>query len=79
MHRGIVLDEALRRQRVTRDEVLSVLRCNGVTAIEDAVAVVLETDGSFSVLEAGSTTPRSTISDVPGSGPQNSAASLTSF
>lgn len=72
VHRGAVLDEALRRQRVTRDEVLSVLRSNGVAAIEDATAVVLETDGSFSIIRAGSFGPRSTLSDVPGPGPNGS-------
>jgi uncharacterized membrane protein YcaP (DUF421 family) len=50
VHRGAFLDGAMRKQRVTRDEVLSVLRRQSITAVEDAAAVVLETDGSFSVL-----------------------------
>jgi uncharacterized membrane protein YcaP (DUF421 family) len=51
VHRGAFLDGAMREQRVTREEVLSVLRGqSSITAVEDAAAVVLETDGSFSVL-----------------------------
>lgn len=51
LFRGDFQDEALRRQRVTRGEVLAALRNNGSGAIEDVEAVVLETDGSFSVVE----------------------------
>lgn len=50
LHRGRFLDHALRKQRVTRDEVLSVLRAGGEGDMRDVHAVVLETDGSMSVL-----------------------------
>ena len=50
-HHGRFLENALRAQRVTRDEVLSVLRLNGVDDASDVGAVVLETDGSMSVLK----------------------------
>ena len=52
LHRGRFLDEAMRRQRVTREEVVSALRSSGLARPEDAAAVVLETDGSLSVLKA---------------------------
>ena len=48
---GRFLDAALKAQRVTRDEVLSALRSEGVSDVEAVHAVVLETDGSMSVLE----------------------------
>jgi uncharacterized membrane protein YcaP (DUF421 family) len=51
LHRGRFLDDAMRAQRVTRGEVLSALRASGLTRREDAAAVVLETDGSLSVIE----------------------------
>ncbi len=51
VHRGEFLDGALRKQRVTRDEVLSVLRGEGIAAVAETMAVVLETDGSFSILK----------------------------
>ncbi|MFC7610940.1 MFS transporter [Teichococcus aestuarii] len=50
LHKGRFLDAALRAQRVTRDEVLSALRAAGVPGPEQALAVVLETDGTLSVL-----------------------------
>jgi uncharacterized membrane protein YcaP (DUF421 family) len=51
LHRGRFLDGSMRQQRVTRDEVVSALRSSGPARPEDA-AVVLETDGSLSVVEA---------------------------
>lgn len=47
---GRLFDGVLEEQRVTRDEVLAVLRSEGVTDRRGIAAVVLETDGSFSVL-----------------------------
>ncbi|MDK1472872.1 DUF421 domain-containing protein [Streptomyces sp. 549] len=47
---GRMLDEALRSQRVTPDEVRQAIRAQGTGAVEDVRAVVLETDGSFSVV-----------------------------
>ncbi|UHC14327.1 DUF421 domain-containing protein [Methylobacterium currus] len=49
---GELITGAMRRQRVTRDDVLSALRSEGLDDLSQAAAVVLETDGSISVLEA---------------------------
>lgn len=57
LHRGRFLDAALRVERVTREEVLSVLRSNGADDPADVAAVVLETDGSFSVLKSDPEAP----------------------
>lgn len=48
--RGELLHDALRDERVTRDEVESVVRGSGLSSLAAAGAVVLETDGSFHVL-----------------------------
>jgi uncharacterized membrane protein YcaP (DUF421 family) len=50
VHRGAFLDAAMKRERITREEVLAVLRSNGFGAIGSVEAVILETDGSMSVL-----------------------------
>jgi uncharacterized membrane protein YcaP (DUF421 family) len=50
VHDGAFLPGALRRERVTRDEVFSALRAGGYSDIAQASAVVLETDGSISVI-----------------------------
>lgn len=53
-HRGRFLDAMLRRERVTREEILAAVRSQGVGSLSDVAAVVLETDGSFSVLKTSS-------------------------
>ncbi|WP_229665322.1 YetF domain-containing protein [Paracoccus acridae] len=50
VHEGQYLDAALRRQRVTREEIDAALRQNGQTDIAKVMSVVLETDGSLSVV-----------------------------
>ena len=67
VHRGRFLDDALRAERVTREEVLYALRSNGATDPADIASVVLETDGSFSVLESDPGAP--TLRTVAGAGP----------
>lgn len=47
---GKFVDSALRRQRVTTDDVLAAIRSDGAGEIADIAAVVLETDGSISVV-----------------------------
>jgi uncharacterized membrane protein YcaP (DUF421 family) len=47
---GTMLDDALRDARVTREEVRAAVRSAGIGALGDVAAVVLETDGSFSVI-----------------------------
>ena len=49
-HRGRFLPTAMHRARVTEDEVVTALRKQGVARLEEAEAVVLETDGSLTVL-----------------------------
>ena len=67
LHRGRFLDDALRAERVTREEVLAVLRSNGVDDPAGVAAVVLETDGSFSVLKSGPEAP--SLRTVAGASP----------
>lgn len=50
LYRGDFLGDAMRDERVTREEVLSALRANGHADLEGVEAVVLETDGTFSVV-----------------------------
>lgn len=66
---GTFLDEALTDERMARSEVLQVLRQQGVASLEEAVAVVLETDGTLSVVTSSPSPGRSsTLSDVAGWG-----------
>ena len=51
-HGGRFLEDAMRRERVTREEIRTALRTSGVSQVEGVSAVVLESDGTFSVMEA---------------------------
>ena len=53
LHRGDFLPSALRQARVTQDEIRAAVRAAGLASLVDAEAVVLETDGSFSVIRRG--------------------------
>jgi len=48
--RGEYIDSAMRKERITRQEVLSAIRESGIIQVEDVGAVVLETDAKLSVL-----------------------------
>jgi uncharacterized membrane protein YcaP (DUF421 family) len=50
---GRYLEAAMTRERVTRGEVDAAVRKQGVGRIEEVAALVLESDGSFSVIRAG--------------------------
>lgn len=51
-HRGEFLNDALRRERITDTEVLAAIRSQGLGAIDGVESVVLETDGTFSVISS---------------------------
>lgn len=59
VQRGMFIESAMRRQRVTHTEVLAALRGKGIAAVEESAAVVLETDGSISVV------PKSGAAEAP--------------
>lgn len=44
------LREAMKRQRVSAEEVHAAVRSAGVASLDDVAELVLETDGSFSVI-----------------------------
>ena len=53
LYLGEFLPAALRRGRVAEDEVRAAIRSAGLASLNEAEAVVLETDGSFSVIRRG--------------------------
>ena len=52
LYRGSLMHAAQRRARVTDDEVLAAVRAAGAGSLDEVEAVVLETDGSVSVVRA---------------------------
>jgi uncharacterized membrane protein YcaP (DUF421 family) len=51
---GRFIDPHLRRERIDRDDVEMAMREHGVESLKDVKLAVLETDGSISVVPAGS-------------------------
>lgn len=49
-HQGRLLERTLHRERVTREEVLAAVRAKGFGSLDKVHAVVLETEGEFSVI-----------------------------
>lgn len=70
-YKGQLLPAAMRKARVTEEEVRSAVRSNGIAALDEVEAVVLETDGSFSVVKKGAGDSRSTLTDVMTPGPRD--------
>ena len=61
---GEYCDSALKSQRVTKSEIRAAVRGAGIIAIEEVAAVVLETDGSFSVMPHNNSGSKTALSDV---------------
>jgi uncharacterized membrane protein YcaP (DUF421 family) len=64
LYRGEYLPAALRKARVTKDEIKAALRTAGFSALGDAEAVVLETDGSLSVVGRSDRDEKSSLEGV---------------
>lgn len=62
---GEVLDPALSRARVTRGEVLQAVRSSGHGGLEAIAAVVLEPDGTLSVIGRSSSGDEQALAQVP--------------
>lgn len=70
LHRGEFLPAALCRARITEDEVRAAVRLAGLLSLDEVEAVVLETEGSLSVVRRGSGNGRTSLAGVqlpPGS------------
>jgi uncharacterized membrane protein YcaP (DUF421 family) len=66
LYRGQFLPRGLQRSRISRDEVRAAVRGVGLPALTDAHAVILETNGSLSVIRADGQAPaeRSSLEGV---------------
>jgi uncharacterized membrane protein YcaP (DUF421 family) len=50
LHRGEFLESTMLRERVSKDEIRAAIRGQGKSGTKGIAAVVLETDGSFTVI-----------------------------
>ncbi len=64
LRQGVLLTGAMRRQRVTDNEVYQAIRQQGIGDLSAVAAVVLETDGTFSVISDQQAGSGSALRDV---------------
>lgn len=64
LYHGAFLPVALRRARVAEEEVRAAVRSAGLAYLNEVEAVVLETDGSFSVVRRGAGNGRQSLEGV---------------
>ncbi len=50
VYNGKMLDAMMRKERIGEDEIYALLREKGMSSIEQAAAIVLETDGTLTVI-----------------------------
>ncbi|CAN5690430.1 DUF421 domain-containing protein [soil metagenome] len=66
LKRGEFIDDKMRQTRVSESEVLAAVRASGSASLADVEAVVLETDGSFSVVRSAEGRDTDALRDVDG-------------
>lgn len=65
--KGEFLSDEMKKQRVTKSEILAAIRSSGSSSLKQVEAVVLETDGSFSVIgKSEKADSRELLQDVEG-------------
>lgn len=63
-YRGRFLEKALRKQRVRKDSVLGTVRKNKFSSLDEVEAIILETDGSLSVIGKSQKTDQSSYQSI---------------
>lgn len=76
MYQGAFLSSALRITRVTEDEVMAAVRSAGHEILVKIEAVVLETDGSFSVVQKKGGAGKSSLEGIKVPGPGESRCQI---
>ena len=66
MFKGNFLDDVLKDKRVTKGEVLAAIRVKGYSCIGEIGAIVLETNGNFSVIKDLDLSQATAMRDVRG-------------
>lgn len=66
LRRGKMLEHAMKSERVSRDEVLAAIRREGLSGTHEVDALILETDGSFSVVPKASGSHDAALEAVDG-------------
>ena len=63
-YRGQFMEGAMRKQRVRKDSLLGTVRKNKFSSLEQVEAIILETDGSLSVIKKQAQTDQTTYKSI---------------
>ncbi|PIC76726.1 MULTISPECIES: DUF421 domain-containing protein [Sporosarcina] len=63
-YEGSFLKETMKSERILEEEIFQAARSSGLGSLDDVSAVILETDGSISVIQSESQTSFSTLSNL---------------
>jgi uncharacterized membrane protein YcaP (DUF421 family) len=63
-YRGNFIENKMKKERVTKEEIFAALREQGISGTEQAEAVIIETDGSLSVIKKSENNSKSTLENV---------------
>ncbi|HNR12583.1 MAG TPA: DUF421 domain-containing protein [Thermodesulfobacteriota bacterium] len=74
LHKGKLLERALREERIKKEELLQAIRNQGVLSLDQVEAVVIETNGSFSIIKVAESKGLSTLASVKHTHEMNKAA-----
>lgn len=75
-HSGDFLWDAMKEERVSPEEITAAARRQGILSLDSIDSIVLETDGTFSVIPKNGLTSNSSLFDVPGHPTYNEDASV---
>lgn len=64
LYKGKMLQYLMKRERITTDEIRAIVRENGLASIDEAGAVILETDGTLTVLRDVGSHPADSMKGV---------------
>jgi len=63
--RGRFLEDAMKLERITRQEVLAEIRHAGIATLDDVEAIVFESGGNLSIVRVSEKQSHSTLRDLP--------------
>lgn len=66
-YEGEFLRDTMKAERILEVEILQAARSSGLGSLEEVKAIILETDGSISVIQSKVTAPPSTLSNIDNS------------
>lgn len=70
--RGRFLPDAMKRERLTEAEIRAAVRAQGMADMGEVTAVILETDGSLSVISGANADPWTALANVTGAQAESS-------